>query len=215
MRRYEKIAWERFKYRITDPNFLNKTLIIIFLPIVVIVILLQTVNAGYIENIHSDVLFYIILFLQLVVIMFQTFILNEQKKYYRRQYLPNMIVYLFPEYKGESRDEFSVFIKNLGEVAYNISYHIILKGKKEFDNNKKKRKIKLGKFEIKNTDAGHKYTLTKEQKKTLKTFNAKEFLNHEMIVTINYEDMFEIPHEIRFLKLEKESDFVPIKIKID
>jgi len=208
MKRINKIGWEMLKFRATHPDFIYR----ISLPFIVLIIFVSLIYVLSQENISglpTEIWVPLLLFFQLLVIVFQTFIINQQRKINRLQCLPKMVVFT-PEYRGETRNDFSVYIKNLGDIAYNVDYSILLKKERKSDDHRKK--LNLKKEIIENILKDHIYTVQTNQEILLKQFSKDDFFRYKIVVNLEFNDIFGFYHRTRFIKLPKETGFVSVSL---
>jgi len=205
------ILWERIKL---NPPYYMLPLAFFLIFLMIPYFILSVGNS--IKNIDINTLIAIILFFQAFFALIQLFIVYQQKNYAKLSYLPKLIVYtssptIFSgNWKAFLNLEFPLYIKNLGEIAYNLSYQIVIKkrhekkGKHRFD-------IIKSKEVTENTQNGKEFFLDKGSQKLLMTLKTKDdFIEKKIVVDVTFEDMFYSLRTLRFIKLPQETGFTMI-----
>ena len=193
MNPYMRVLWERFKIM----PFFYLWPYLMFIVFLTGTFLIFSVPA--ITRISLSTIVAIVLFLQALFIFIQLFIVNQQKNYAKIAYLPRMVVNV----NDMGSSMFSISIRNLGEVAYNLSHRIIIKESASSRKTSKNRKAN----KRKRVYTGRIYFIEKNKEHFLKYFEEEEFITNEIIIDAHFEDIFHFPHQIRFIKLSNERGF--------
>jgi len=209
-----RIILERF--RLNPLDYISPYLVFIILLIIFYLILRL---GNLIGNININTLITIIISFQAFFALIQLFIANQQKKYAKLAYLPKLIIYtgVSPDIIIENWNtlEFPLVIKNLGGIAYNLGYQIVIK-----EIHKKKDKnifnVIKSKKVTENIINGKEFFLNKDDEKPLMQFKKEDkFIEREIVVDVIFEDIFYSPHRLRFIKLPQEAGFRMIATGID
>ena len=193
MHPYMRIWWERFKIK---PLFYLLPYLVFFIFIIGIILIFSITP---LKGIDLSTIVAIILFLQAIFIFIQLFIVNQQKNYAKIAYLPRMIVKVSGHIDSST---FTISISNLGEVAYNLVYRIIIK-----ESTSPRKILDITKVNKKTIHNGKIYFIERSKEHLLRYFSKDEFVRNEIIIDAIFEDIFHLPHRIRFIKLPNETGF--------
>jgi len=185
-------------------------MLIVTVFILLIITMMYLLYAIQNQKISNNTLIIIILLFQTLIIFFQASISNEQKKYIRLQHLPQIIVYAL-EHREPS---LPIIIKNNGETAYNLAYKMKLIERKA-ETERKFMLFKRHKIVKEKEKKDFIYILSRGEEKELTSITNVEAEKYEVIIDIIYEDIFKQVHEIRYLKLPRDNNFIMISTGIE